>query len=132
MNNPGNLRPWAGYLNKEGRRVTGGENISEQFRVYDTAEEGYDALKKDINIKVSGKSSVITPDATIGDFFKIYAPSTDNNDPEAYAAFVSDTTGLDIGMSIGEMTEDQQENFAQAIVKIESPNSYLELFNEEE
>src|ERR1043166_3966581 len=79
-NNPGNLKDPA----------TG------KFRQFTTPEEGYNALVADIEAKQTGKSSTgLKPESTLQQFFNVYAPSTDANDPTHYAATVAARSGVD-------------------------------------
>lgn len=51
---------------------------------------GWIALVHDITIKLKGLSShALTPQNTLHDFFNIYAPSLDNNDPQNYSRMVA-------------------------------------------
>ncbi len=77
QNNPGALR-WSKYEidNKNG------------FSVFSDYETGLKALEFQLQIAADGRSKVYNPEMTLKDFFKVYAPSSDNNDPERYANFV--------------------------------------------
>lgn len=78
--NPGNLRPSAA-----------GQPVDAQgYRIFSTLADGYNALKADIASKLCGADKHgIGPRSTLNDFFKVYAPSADDNDPLKYAGFVS-------------------------------------------
>lgn len=70
-NNPGNLK----------------DPTTGQFAQFKTPQDGYAALLNDLETKKSGKStSGLTPTSTLVDFAKVYAPSSDKNNPAQYAA----------------------------------------------
>jgi hypothetical protein len=71
--NPGNLRPY-----QTGQAVDSGG-----YRVFATFIDGYIALLNDIKAKVARMQ-----DKTMLDFFNVYAPGADHNDPHGYAQFV--------------------------------------------
>lgn len=81
--NPGNLR-YSKYQ-------AGTKN---NFSYFNTYAEGWKALLFQLRIAVDGRSSVYNPDMTLLDFFKVYAPSSDNNYPKKYASFVSKQLGV--------------------------------------
>ncbi len=99
-NNPGNLRPYEGY---EGEVYYIDGNKEKAFRVFDTPEEGLEALEKDLRIKQSGQgvmggkmnkgllpSGAKTPEEiTLFDVISVYAPKTENK-PEKYSELISD------------------------------------------
>lgn len=78
-NNPGNLRDPA----------TG------NFRVFNTPDEGQQALISDIKLKQSGQSSHIKPGQSISDFANVWAPASDNNNPQNYAHVLATNLGVD-------------------------------------
>jgi hypothetical protein len=77
---------------------------------------------------------------------KIYAPEYDNNNPTAYAKFLSDKTGIDINTKLSSLTEEQRisllsyiqiyEGFKEGIVEKMSTknmnNSYIQQFLKDE
>lgn len=72
-NNPGNLRAKSGGFLK--------------FKTY---QEGFNALKDYVTRAATGKHLAYRPDFTILQFFKVYSPSSDNNNPQKYAEWVCD------------------------------------------
>lgn len=79
-NNPGNIK----YI--------GQKNATKDdagFCVFSTYEDGLNALVSLLRNAMTGKSKVYKPEMTIIDFFNTYAPSYDNNNPNAYALFVA-------------------------------------------
>lgn len=83
--NPGNIR----YI---GQKAAIGQDHS-GFCIFPTYEIGFQALKDLIIAACSGKSRVYSPDMTLLSFFSKYAPTSDNNDPNAYANFVAKKIG---------------------------------------
>jgi len=126
INNPGNLRPYYGYKGKVHDAGDAG-----LFMEFDDVEAGMAALRHDINVKITGGSSFVQPTDSIGRLFKVYAPSTDNNDPEAYAKFVADNVGAEVDTPIGDLNDEQIDSLVENIVRMESPNSYIEYYGEE-
>lgn len=84
-NNPGNLR----YANQVGST---GENRG--FAVFPDYETGFNALMRQVELAISGKSRVYSPEMDLIQFFNVYAPSSDNNNPFAYADFVAKKLGV--------------------------------------
>lgn len=73
--NPGNLRAYlAGQVVDDGG-----------YRIFPTFVSGWLALIGDIQAKIKNH---LQPTATMLDFFNIYAPGADHNDPHSYAQFV--------------------------------------------
>lgn len=83
-NNPGNLT-WIGqkFAVKNGR-----------FACFDTYQHGYDALKNMLINACTGNSRIYKPTMTLYQFYSIYAPSSDNNDPNSYANEVAHKLGV--------------------------------------
>lgn len=86
-NNPGNLvfvgQPHA-------RKETDG-----RFAVFETYEDGMNALKALIMRGAKGQSQIYKPDFNLYDFFGKYAPSSDNNNPNHYAKVVASYMNVD-------------------------------------
>jgi hypothetical protein len=86
-NNPGNLEPIPGSaVDHEGA-----------YRTFKTFSDGWLALTEDIAYKIAHH---LTPDSTMVDFFNLYAPAADHNDPHGYAQFVCGWVGPAIGRVI--------------------------------
>lgn len=89
-NNPGNVRNPA-WPRKD----------ADGFDVYPTVVQGYEALWDDVADKCTGDNSHgLTPESTLADFFKVYAPAEDANDPASYAQFAAAWCALAIGKQI--------------------------------
>lgn len=90
-NNPGNLK----------------DPSTGQFRVFNTPEEGKQALIQDISLKQSGKSSHIKPGASISQLASVWAPASDNNVPANWAHNVSKTIGVDVNTPFDQVPADK-------------------------
>jgi hypothetical protein len=86
--NPGNFR-FCGQYTAIGKD-------DKNFAIFPSYEVGFAHLKKVLTNACTGKSQVYKPEMTIAQFFSIYAPAFDFNDPTAYAKFVSSKLGLPI------------------------------------
>lgn len=73
--NPGNLRPYQ----------LGQTQDADGYRVFPSFVEGWSALVSDINYKLKYH---MHPTDTLLDFFALYAPAGDHNNPTLYARFV--------------------------------------------
>jgi len=93
-NNPGNIRP--GTLNLGQVGVDSGG-----FAIFSSYAAGYQALINDIAAKFSGHTSTgLGPNATVLQFFQVYAPSSDNNNPVSYAQTVVDGLNAQYGSGL--------------------------------
>lgn len=95
-NNPGNLK----FAGQKG--ATLGMN---GFAKFDQYESGWAALLLQLQIAATGKSKVYRADMSLLDFFKIYAPSSDDNHPETYAEFVARMIGVPVTTKIRELLQ---------------------------
>jgi hypothetical protein len=118
-NNPGNLR----FTGQDGAtQGTGG------FAKFSSPEAGYQALINDLTSKMTGQSGLTIPDgtnagqtlsgsSTIEDLIRVYAPSSDNNDPTSYAQKIADTLGL---TSDTQLSNVSPSDLASAMAQVES------------
>ena len=106
-NNPGNIR--------EGKSG---------FKKFNSMEEGFTALQNQLNLYKTGKSAHTTGKETLLDVMKIYAPSSDNNDPESYAEHVAKMLGIKTSTPISQV---DTKAWAAAIASMESPQAYKKL-----
>jgi hypothetical protein len=83
-NNPGNLR----FV---GQQYAINDN---GFCKFDTYQHGYDALKSLITRACKGESKFYNPEGNLYDFYNVYAPANDGNDPHHYAEFVAGIIGV--------------------------------------
>ncbi len=86
-NNPGNCRySSVGYARMYGTVKKDKDN----FAIFSSWDLGWTYLKN----LVKGKATA-NPSQTLVQFFHIYAPSSDGNNPDAYAAFVGKRINMD-------------------------------------
>ena len=78
--NPGNLRSSPNAVGKD----------PNGYAVFASFVDGYDALLDDLRAKFTGHTeSGLGPGSSLLRFFRAYAPSSDHNYPDQYAAFVA-------------------------------------------
>ena len=110
-NNPGNLR-----LSATQTGTSGG------FSTFSSMEDGFNALKADLLAKQTGKSKTgINGDSTLAQMLSVYAPTSDGNNPLAYAAAVAKELGVTPDTKIGTL---DNEKLAYAISHHEDPSAY--------
>jgi hypothetical protein len=95
--NPGNLRP----VTMLGVQAVPVDDAN--YRVFDSLAQGWIALLNDITAKLDG-SHGLTDNSTLRNFFDIYAPSNDDNDPNKYARQVAIWLSRDLGAMIAPET----------------------------
>jgi diguanylate cyclase (GGDEF)-like protein len=107
QNNPGNIR-----------------DTPNSFKTFATPQEGFQALMDDVKAKQSGNNKHgLGPHSSLQDFFEVYAPRIDNNDPTAYAQAVASRLGVTPDTEIGGL---DTKRFAQEIARHESPDFPLD------
>lgn len=78
-NNPGNIK----------------DPSTGNFKVFNSPQEGYGELLNDLETKKSGKSQTgLKPESTLVEFAKVYAPSSDQNNPAQYAVNLANHMGV--------------------------------------
>lgn len=92
-NNPGNLK----YV---GQRRATGRTPGTNFCIFSTYDDGYAELKDLLVRAATGQSKYYKPEMTILEFYHVYAPSSDNNTPSSYAAFIAKRLGVDVSTQI--------------------------------
>ena len=97
--NPGDLR-WP-YGKPYPYGATGIDD--ENFLIFPSHTLGMAALTTMITNCCEGKSKIYHPTMTLIDFFNVYAPSSDNNDPNRYAEWVASTIGVAPTMEIAQL-----------------------------
>ena len=118
-NNPFNLR----YIGQAG--ATQGES---GFAKFATAEEGWAAGVADIQYKMDGNSKnlipdgpnagqKLTPDSSLEDMIRIYAPTKDNNNPVKYAQTIASALGVTPQTKLSQL---DAEKVAVEMAKVES------------
>ncbi len=89
--NPGNIMD-TGF---GGQKVPG-----ERFTVFNSPQEGFSALVAKIQNIQNGNSKVYSPNDTLLQYISKYAPSSDNNNPQAYAQGIANNLGISINTKI--------------------------------
>ena len=86
LNNPGNLKTPSGEIKRFG-----------------SLEEGWQGLQDYLQRANAGKHARYRPEMSLEDFFKVYAPKSDNNNPEAYAGIVAERLGVPVSTPIRDL-----------------------------
>lgn len=102
-NNPGNLKA----SEKSGRSI----GSAGTFAVFPTYEDGLAGLRYSLTQFYAKEK--------LGECFKRYAPSKDNNNPEHYAQMVKQFSGLDSNRTVGALSDDELKKFMAAIQRVE-------------
>lgn len=98
-NNPGNLR-----FNSQAGAVKGDAGFA-KFNSYD---DGFNALIKDIKAKQTGKTRTgLGPNSTIQDLMNVYSPASDSNNPVKLANTLSKGLGVPVNSPIGNLDTQQ-------------------------
>lgn len=103
-NNPGNLR----------------DPSTGQFRVFQSPQEGQQALIQDLTAKQTGQSSHIKPGASINDLGKVWAPDSDNNTGDNWAVNVAKYLGVPTAYAFDKVPTDK---LAKAVQVAEGTSS---------
>lgn len=112
-NNPGNLRPI---------------NSQSGFRQFSDMESGYNALIRDLELKLSGRSKFTNGDETLEELICIYAPPSENNS-KVYVAKVAAMLAAEITEPITNLDVHQ---LAKAIIYVEDIRLYKKIFSTSE
>ncbi len=118
FNNPGNIRPASATKLIMGAIGIGTTKSNGSFLIFPSYEHGR-AQKKSLLRRKFNDRTIYTmlagiPDSK-GNLVMGYAPKTDNNDPEAYAKFISDKTGFATSTKLSDLTDDQLEKVLDAM-----------------
>lgn len=74
---------------------------SSGFRKFSSYEEGRNALERQLNLYKTGRSKTgVKPDSTLLQAMRIYAPASDNNNPDNYADFIARRLGISVNTPI--------------------------------
>lgn len=103
-NNPGNL---------ESSELAGDEKI-DGFAVFDTPEQGYSGLKRQIKLDADRGDTIRT-------FLEVFAPKEDGNDTEKYIRDLSEALGVTEGTKLNTLDNDA---VAKAVAKLESGTTF--------
>lgn len=122
--NPGNLRVWGEQETRDG------------FAVFDSPEEGWAALQKQLDRYKQGKTPGTSGDMTLLEAMQKYAPSSDNNNPDSYARNIVQQISQNLsgaGIAPVQITEQTPisdiptDLWASAVARVESPQMYAAL-----
>lgn len=99
-NNPGNFR-CSGLVMGEFGAIKCVNNLA----VFRTFDEGFAALRQFLIYAAEGKLRAYKPDMTLYQFYAVYAPSADNNNPKNYAEAVAKDLGISPNTRIRELLD---------------------------
>jgi hypothetical protein len=99
-NNPGNFRCTSLVMGE-----FGATKCVNNLAVFPTYEMGFNALKTFLTYACTDQLRSYRSSMTLLDFYKVYAPSSDNNNPLNYATQVANGLGVNINTTIGELYE---------------------------
>lgn len=96
-----------------------------KFRIFDTPEQGQSALLADLKLKTTGGSKVIKPDASLKQFAQVWAPASDNNNPDQYANTLAQNLGVNTDVPISSLAN-RLPDFAKAISTAEGTTTLMQ------
>jgi len=114
-NNPGNFRCSSLVMGE-----FGATKCINNLAVFPTYEKGWEALKQFLIYACTDKLRSYKSSMTLLDFYKVYAPSADNNNPMNYASAVAKDMGISIDTKIGSFYS--VESKPDTDIKIENQN----------
>lgn len=86
-----------------------------QFQAYDNPEDGFSALKADLQGKITGNTKTgLTGNSTLQDFASVWAPDSDGNNSTQYAQKLASKLGVTTNTPIGSLSG-RLDDFASAI-----------------
>jgi hypothetical protein len=90
------------YVNRNPGNLENGAKVdAKNYDIFPDYISGYSALLRELASKFSGNNRHgIGPSSTLLSLFNVYAPPSDNNPTNEYAAFVAKWVGLAIGKPI--------------------------------
>ena len=98
----GSSAPQASNIPQKNNNPGAMRSASGQFQSYPTAQDGWNALTQDLTGKMTGKTSTgLTGNSTLQDLINVWAPSSDGNNPVAYAQDVAQQLGITPNTAIG-------------------------------
>lgn len=116
LNNPGNLM-YAGQPHATPHKIIGSDARVRTFAEFDTVDHGFDALEAQVRYVASGEASrknafspyslaakrlhlADTSDLSIAQYFSVYAPTSDGNNPVRYSSTVAKDIGVPVDTPI--------------------------------
>ncbi len=83
-----------GDLNHRNNNAGNLKNLNGTFMRFNSLEEGMQALRAYVIRACTGKHKLYNPMMTLYDFFSVYAPASDKNQPRKYAEWVAKRVGV--------------------------------------
>ena len=99
--NPGNLR-FNAYTESLGATVASPAG----FARFPNFQTGFQALVQFLTDAANGKNSSYKLEMTIMEFFAVFAPSSDDNNPNSYAANVCTRMGIPLTTTLSSLLSD--------------------------
>lgn len=97
--------------------VLGTAKAGSKFQAFGSYEEGKNALLHQLKLYQTGKTrNPVGPNSSLLEAMSVYAPSSDNNDPQGYANFIAKQIGVSANTPISQIDTDK---WAGAIEKME-------------
>lgn len=90
-NNPGNLRTWGNLPTSGG------------YAVFPTVEQGWAALRRQIELNISRGLNLLEFFGGKPDIYAGYAPASDANDPVGYALYVAGQVGIPVAVPLSKL-----------------------------
>lgn len=92
-----------------------------QFKSFDSPEAGKDALIHQLSLYQTGKTrNNVKPSSTLSEAMHVYAPTSDNNNPDQYAKFIANRLGITTDTPISQI---DTTKWAEAITQMEGNKS---------
>ena len=111
----------------ERKHNPGNLKIGGVIREFQNDDQGYQALLADVKNKIDGKSVTgLKPTSTLSEFFKVYAPEEDGNDPQAYTNQVAADLGVKPDAKLSSL-KGKEPDLARAIAHFEGFKNYAQL-----
>lgn len=119
-NNPGNFRCSPLIMGE-----LGATKCVNNLAIFPTYEKGFAALKQFLTYACTDKLRSYQSAMTLLQFYKVYAPSADKNNPLGYAIAIAKDLGISINTKIkdllnGDMVVVQQPTTTNTMIKIEN------------
>jgi murein DD-endopeptidase MepM/ murein hydrolase activator NlpD len=116
-NNPGNFRCSALVMGE-----LGATKCVNNLAVFPNYETGFNALKTFLTYACTDQLRSYKSTMTLLDFYKVYAPSSDNNNPLNYATIIAQDLGVTVNTKIGELYKEMTQENAPGFPVMEEPH----------
>lgn len=118
-NNPGNFRCSSLVMGEFGATA-----CANNLAVFPTYEKGWSALKQFLIYACTDQLRSYKSTMTLLDFYKVYAPSADNNNPLNYASAVAKDLGVSIDTKIADLYVSGTVDADDVPIEIENQLAY--------